>query len=86
MERDASLAYQTALAGGFDAKGKPLIRSVKDLFDREKIERQVDSGTGRRRVKEETIDKFKASKEHAEALLNGISVSTNEGEEDVDGE
>lgn len=85
-ERDAFLAYTTALSGGFGKDNKPLIKSPKDLFDRAKVERDMKSIGGQSTVKEETVAKFKASKEHAEAVLNRRRVRMSEGEEDINGE
>lgn len=87
-ERDAFLAYTTALSGGFGKDNKPLIKSPKDLFDRAKAESEMERniGGGKSRVKEETVAKFKASKEHAEAILNRRRTNINEGEEDINGE
>ena len=72
-ERDAILAYSTAISGAFDKNNKPLVKSAKDLFDKEKAEKELLSNYGstqRRKVRKETVDKFKSSKEHAEAVLN----------------
>lgn len=85
-ERDAFLAYSTAISGGFDMNNKPLIKSPKDIFDRAKVERDMLANTGRSSVREETVAKFKASKEHAEAVLNRRRTRMSEGEEDINGE
>lgn len=79
------LAFQTALAGAHDKNGKPLYKDFNAMFDRKKHEDAMLGGFQKKgRVSEETIDNFKRSKEHAENLLNGISVSpkANYGEED----
>ena len=85
-ERDAFLAYSTALSGGFDKNNKPLIKSPKDLFDRAKVERSMQSTSGQSSVKAETVAKFKSSKENAEAVLNRRRTRMSEGEEDINGE
>lgn len=72
-ERDAILAYSTAISGAFDKNNKPIVKSAKDLFDKGKAEKELLSNYGssqRRKVRKETVDKFKSSKEHAEAVLN----------------
>ena len=72
-ERDAILAYSTAISGAFDKNNKPLVKSAKDLFDKGKAEKELLNNYGsshRRKVRKETVDKFKSSKEHAEAVLN----------------
>lgn len=77
-------AYYTALSGGFDKDGKPIIKSFKDLFDRKKIEQELlrDSEDEKHTVDPEKVAAFKRSKEYAEALMNGISV----GEEELNGD
>lgn len=85
-ERDAFLAYSTAISGGFDKNNKPLIKSPKDLFDRAKVERSMQPTSGHSSVKAETVAKFKASKENAEAVLNRRRMRLSEGEEDINGE
>lgn len=78
-------AYYTALSGGFDKDGKPIIKSFKELFDRKKIEQEMlrDSDVGHKHtVDPAKVEAFKRSKEYAEALMNGISV----GEEELNGD
>lgn len=72
-ERDSILAYTTALSGAYDKNSKPIVKSPKDIFDKAKAEKELMENYGstqRRKVRKETVDKFKASKERAEAVLN----------------
>lgn len=72
-ERDSILAYTTALSGAYDKNSKPIVKSPKDIFDKAKAEKELMENYGstqRRKVRKETVDKFKSSKEHAEAVLN----------------
>ncbi|MCU7556530.1 hypothetical protein [Macrococcus capreoli] len=81
LEMMYTQAYCTALSGAFDEKGKPIIKSFKDLFDRKKVEQTLLDGTdiGKKRVNPEDVEAFRKSKEFAESVLNGITI----GEEDV---
>lgn len=75
MEELSILAMFTAKASGFDKNGKPLVTKPSDLFDKEKAIKQLkmknQSSDPELKAK---VEKFKKSKEYAEALLNGITV------------
>lgn len=73
------------MAAAHDKHGKPIYKNFDAMFDRKKYEDAMLSGFEKKgKVSDETVANFKRSKEHAENLLNGISVSTdsNYGEED----
>ncbi|UBH21871.1 hypothetical protein LAU42_08835 [Macrococcus armenti] len=75
LETMYTQAYSTAMAGGFDKDGKPLIKSFKDLFDRKDVERRLLGDLDivkKEPVNSETVEKFRLSKERAEDILNGI--------------
>jgi len=82
LEMMYTQAYSTAMSGGFDKDGKPLIKSFKDLFDRKETERQILGDLDivkKEPVNSETVEKFRLSKEYAENILNGITIG---GEDD----
>lgn len=72
MELNAIQAYNTAIAGGFDDKGKPLVKSFKDLFDRKKMENAMLGGmdSDKRKANAEAVENFRQSKNSAEEILN----------------
>lgn len=45
------------------------------MFDRKKYEEAIFGDVRKKKVRKETVDKFKKSKEHAENLLNGITAT-----------
>lgn len=85
MELRYDTAFKTALSGAFDKNGKPIVKSTKDLFDRQKLERDLLRDFGKSKVTSEHVERFKKSKELAEMAINDISFEINEkgGNEDV---
>lgn len=75
LEELSILAMFTAKASGFDKNGKPLVTKPSDLFDKEKAIKQLKMKDQSSDPElEAKVEKFKKSKEYAEALLNGITV------------
>lgn len=72
MELLADHAFKSARASGFDQHGKPLVKRFTDLFNREKVERELLKGFEKpKRVDPKLIKRFAESKARAEAILNG---------------
>lgn len=71
LESFAIQAFFISRASGFDKNGKPIIKKVTDLFDKDKAIREIKRKTGEIKVNSEKVERFKQSKERAEALLNG---------------
>lgn len=85
LENLHTQAFQTALAGAHDKKGKPIYKSFKDMFDRSKYEEaMLGDLVKKKKVRAETVEKFRKSKEHAENVLNGIAASPIEEQVDSD--
>ena len=85
MERSAMASMNTARAGMFGKDSKPVVKELKDLFDREKVEKDLlNEMSGKKKVNPETVENFKQSKERAEAVMNGLSFGN--WEEDENGE